>query len=158
MTINLFITAIISGLVGFIPTYLAAILKYRKELESEYDKDLRNKRIEAYKVLWCHLQPLAKYARIEPFSYNKVNTLLVDLRKWYFENGGIYLTENSRDRYFDLMDELQKISLSNNTKSVVDQTNREIIEFDGVRELGSLLRTDFTRDIGTRRDPKLGYD
>jgi hypothetical protein len=49
------VVAIIAGIFGIISgalvTYVGAVLKFRKDLESEYDKDLRSKRIESYKEL-----------------------------------------------------------------------------------------------------------
>jgi hypothetical protein len=50
VTINDTLLAIIvSGLIGVVSTWLAAILKFRKDIEIEYDKDLRAKRLEVYK-------------------------------------------------------------------------------------------------------------
>jgi hypothetical protein len=98
--------ALITGLIGLasgaILAYLGAILKFRKDLEAEYDKDLRNKRMEAYKDLWSHLQVLARYDRPKPLNRQTLEELTVAMREWYFEIGGLYLSEEARKSYFDL--------------------------------------------------------
>ncbi|MCY7283750.1 MAG: hypothetical protein LH679_09965 [Cyanobacteria bacterium CAN_BIN43] len=66
------VIAIITGLFGIVSgvtlAYLGAVLKFQKDLEAEYDKDLRNRRIEVYKELWKPLQLLARYDRPEPLT------------------------------------------------------------------------------------------
>lgn len=49
--------------------YLATIAKIKKDLEATYDRDLRDKRLEVYKELWKHREPLAQYARPHPFLW-----------------------------------------------------------------------------------------
>jgi hypothetical protein len=46
---------IITAGIGILGTYLAAIQKYRKDLEAEFDKNLRSDRIKAYTNLWICL-------------------------------------------------------------------------------------------------------
>ena len=98
--------AIITGLFGILSgallAYLGAILKFRKDLEAAYDKDLRNKRIEVYTELWNQLQLLARFDQPEPLTPNTLEKLTVAMRKWYFETGGLYLSEAARITYFDL--------------------------------------------------------
>jgi heme exporter protein D len=43
--------AIIGGLIGFISTYVVAVVKVRQDLRAEYDKDLRERRIPEYSKL-----------------------------------------------------------------------------------------------------------
>ncbi|HET7148529.1 MAG TPA: hypothetical protein VFI73_08540 [Candidatus Nitrosopolaris sp.] len=41
--------ALIAGGIGFATTHVTTIVKAKKELKGQYDIDLRNKRIEAYR-------------------------------------------------------------------------------------------------------------
>jgi hypothetical protein len=144
--------AIITGLFGIasgaLVAYLGAILKFRKELEAEYDKDLRSKRIEVYKALWDPLQALARYDRPKPLSPQTLEELTVAMRNWYFEVGGLYLSEDARTSYFDLKQAIQDI-LNNRKyrpKDMLDPHDSKI-----VLEQGSLLRARLTQDVGTRK-------
>ena len=58
--IDTILIALISGIVGFVPTYLSAILKFRKDLESEYDKDLRQNRINVYQGVVEEIRTVSK--------------------------------------------------------------------------------------------------
>jgi hypothetical protein len=156
ITINdTILVALISGLIGFIPTYLGAIVKFRKDLEAEYDKDLRNKRIVVYKDLWKRLQPLAKYSPPEPITYNKIKEILSSLRQWYFEIGGLFMSENSRVSYFTLMDKLKET-----TEHFTQRDDNLLPEeiYEDIRQLSSNLRTYLSKDVGTRQRPRLNYD
>jgi hypothetical protein len=149
------IVAIITGALGIVGTYLSAILKFRNDLKAKYDIDLRDKRIEVYKELWKRLQLLAKYSPPTPFTYNKIRELLADLRAWYFEVGGLFLSESSRDAYFallDKMDEVLKYPVAHSDEVLSDDIREEI------RQKSSTLRTQLAKDVGTRQESRFKYD
>jgi hypothetical protein len=146
------VVAIISGLFGIVTgalvTYVSAILKFRKDLEAEYDKDLRSKRIEVYMELWKHLQILARYDRPKPLNKQTLQELTVAMRQWYFEVGGLYLSENTRNVYFDLKKAIQTI-LENDKYQAGELL--DIIDSANILEKASLLRARLTKDVGTRK-------
>jgi hypothetical protein len=145
------ITAILGAVVGAIATYLVAILKLRRELEYKYDTDLRDKRIPQYLELWKLLEDLAKYARPKRLTFDDLSTLTASLRQWYFEKGGLFLFDKSRDVYFALQDEIKAaLDKSNAPQSDVDEPT-----YEKLREAGSALRTALTQDVGTRKPPRL---
>jgi transposase len=46
---------------------------------------------------------LARLARIDPgfsLTYNSVKSIVTDMHEWYFKEGGIYLSKNSRNHIF----------------------------------------------------------
>lgn len=135
-----FLKAVLGAVLGAIGGYLLLYMKVREELEAEYDKDLRAKRREVYAALWKLLQPLAKYSPPEPLTLESLQRLSAALRKWYFEVGGLYMSNGTRDAYFALQDELTCANPSG----------------EKARELGSLLRTATTRDVGARNEPLAG--
>ena len=79
-------------------------LKVRDDLTIEYDKDLRARRITCYEKLLALMLPLAKYPEPDPLSHSRLRLLAINLRRWYFEGGGLYMSEQTRDTYFDLQD------------------------------------------------------
>jgi hypothetical protein len=145
------VVAVTSGLasaaVGGVLTYVTTVLKIRRDLAAQYDADLRRDRIAVYKELWKNLQPLAKYAPGQILTCNGAHDLASVLRAWYFEEGGLYLSEPAREAYFQLQDGL---------KTVQDHSDRPVGDLlPTLMALGSELRTQLTHDVGTRAQPML---
>jgi hypothetical protein len=149
------VAALVGAFAGMAGTYIAAILKYKKELEAEYDKTLRARRIEAYQALWKCTELFAKYVPPKAtISMADLRGFAVALRRWYFETGGMFLTVKSREAYFALMDSLKSLLEREHCLSddqMLDDTGRETI-----RQKASDLRTSLVQDVGARRECELG--
>ena len=146
------LTLIIGALIGFVSTYLAAVVKLRKELEQEYDKNLRAKRIEMYAPLWQLTSLFPKYGTRQPVTIANVQSLSDNLRHWYFDQGGMFLTPESRDRYFALQEALKPVVQSQDPPA----NELPLEQFEAFRKKGSELRTALVIDVGTRKDPTIG--
>lgn len=142
---------------GSAGTYVAIQWKLRAELEGKYDQSLRSARIKVYQTLWVSLQPLAKYARPGPVTYQAVARLSEELRVWYFEIGGLYFSGPARDAYFTLQDGLAEVQREGLAKGA-RESELDDDTFERLRQLGSALRTAMAADVGTRRGPLLGED
>lgn len=142
--------ALLGLVVGAIGSYVGLYWKIKKELEAQYDKDLRMERVKAYTALWKVLQALAKYSRPEPVTASSLMKLSAALRQWYFEVGGIFMSTRTRDAYFALQDEIQRHLLR--YQQHVDQS-LEDNDFEAIRRAGSRLRTATTVDVGSRKEP-----
>ena len=147
-----FSMALLTGLIGIISgvilTYLGTVLKFRKDLEAEYDKDLRNRRLDAYKDLWKHLQLLARYDRPKPLTCQTLEELSVAMRTWYFETGGLYLSEETRKSYFVLKKAIRDLIASGKypaEKTLDGEDGKAMVE------QASVLRARLTQDVGTRK-------
>jgi hypothetical protein len=139
----------VAGLVSAVLTHFSTRAKLRLDLAAEYDKKLQENRLEAYKELWAMLEPLAKYGRGK-VTYNILQKVSDSSRKWYFQTGGIYLTERSRKPYFDWKQAMQ--NLMDNPQLAGEPE----LELKGellapVIQTGSTLRTALSDDIGTKR-------
>jgi len=146
------VAAVTSGLasavVGGALTYVTAVLKIRRDLAAQYDADLRRDRITVYKQLWCKLEPLAKYAPAKALTCDDAHGLATALRSWYFEEGGLFLSEPARNAYFGLQEALKTVS--EHSKQRLPDPMLALL-----MERGSELRTQLTRDVGTRAQPML---
>jgi hypothetical protein len=141
--------------------YVGTRRRVLAELEGRYDAELRDSRLRVYPELWAALEPLAKYAREPPGRprRNEIEELARSLRRWYFEKGGLYLSAESREAYFQLQDALTAVIESErwnagarSSEAIDSQT------FDALRQIGSWLRTTLTYDVGTRRRFSLAPD
>jgi hypothetical protein len=92
---------------GFL-AYLTAVQKIRKDIEAEFDKDLRRKRIEAYQYLWENLKVLT-HTEIIDFHLVKSRELIIlyiNLHKWYFKSG-MFMSISSRKHFDELKDNMR---------------------------------------------------
>jgi hypothetical protein len=143
---------VLAAAVGAISGILTTSWKTRKDLESQYDIDLRKSRIEAYKKLWGHLEPLADYAPPAELTYDALGKLSEELRTWYFTTGGLFLSVKTRAPYFHLQQALTELATSHSGRGgdALDPSTSRV-----VRTLGSRLRTSTTEDVATRVGPRL---
>lgn len=146
------ITGLISGLVSAVITYFVTLSKVRLDLTVEYDKKLRAERLEAYKLLWKELKPLARYSPENPLTYQIIYDTAGKMRDWYFDDGGgIYLSRQSRMPYFRLKKSMQKIIDDGNLQSNKNEPLK--INLENMLEQGRILRESLSDDIGTQREP-----
>jgi hypothetical protein len=108
--------ALLVGLLGLIGGLVSSIISYRQgglrvaqDLQIEYDKDLRQRRIQSYTTLWQSLRLLAKYPEPETLTHVQLKWLGHRLREWYFDGGGMVLSDKAREAYFDLQDGIKII-------------------------------------------------
>jgi hypothetical protein len=146
-----FATTVVGAGLGLLTGVVLALLGSRQRLEVEYDIELRKHRIEAYQALWKILEPLAYYSPPSAVTYAVARDLSQALRSWYFEVGGLFLSEGSREAYFDLQKGLGGV-----IKEPLDGRYRPLgpRRFDRLRSLASTLRTASTQDVATRVKPK----
>lgn len=136
-----FITGVVTALLAAVGTYYTT----RRNLQVQYDADLRRLRIDAYKDLWKRLDALAKYGRPQTLASDDAQALGRSLREWYFEVGGIFLSRQTRSDYFALQDAIEELAPPSTSRAFGKADD------DFLRVLGSRLRTGMTRDVGTRQ-------
>lgn len=144
------LTLVLGGLVSAVGTFVAT----RNKLRSDYDADLREKRITVYVVLWSRLEPLAKYGRDSPLTEPGLVALAGSLRSWYFRTGGLFLSTASRANYFALQEVLVLI-VGGWGQQGPDRWELTPAAWHHLRTCASRLRTSLTVDVGTRAQPAL---
>jgi hypothetical protein len=145
------VTTVLGAGLGLFTGAVLAVIASRKRLEVEYDIALRKDRIEAYQALWKILEPLAYYSPQSAVTYAVARDLSKALRSWYFEVGGLFLSEETREAYFDL----QK-ALGGAIKEPLDVEDVSLgpQRFERLRAIASKLRTTSTQDVATRVKPR----
>jgi hypothetical protein len=139
-----------AGLVSAILTHFSTRAKLRLDLAAEYDKQLQEKRVAGYQKLWGMLEPLARYGRDRPVTYAVIRSISEQTRTWYFQTGGIYLTQRSRKPYFKWKAAMQPVLDAGDVGGQPDaEINSNQLEL--ILETGSRLRTSLSDDIGTKR-------
>ena len=85
-------------------------LKTNQSLQVEYDQDLRKRRIDSYIALWSYTMPLARYPEPGPLPYKRAGQLATTFRNWYFNGGGLFMSERTRNVYFAFQDALKIVA------------------------------------------------
>jgi hypothetical protein len=143
---------VLSAGVGAIAGVVSTAWKSRKDLEAQYDIDLRERRIEAYSELWTLLEPLAYHFAPGPVTRGSARELGDSLRSWYFTKGGLVLSAGTRPAYFNLQQALEGTTdLPADHPGALEKRQLEIL-----KALASRLRTSTTRDVATRIGSRLG--
>jgi hypothetical protein len=144
------LTGLIAGGITAVVTYLATLARARLDLSIEYDKELRQERLAAYQDLWKRLKPLARYSAEQPLTRQVVRATSESMRDWYFDVGGIYLSQLTRGPYFDLKEAMQLLIDSPEWRKEPDQVLPDPA-LQPLLKCGTTLREALSNDIGTRR-------
>lgn len=123
--------------------------RLRRELELLYDRDLREKRVAAYQELWRRTKRVPRHRLAGEVTRNTMREVREDWHDWYYDGGGIYMSEAVRSKYFDATQALEDAA------DVVDDRVLSPGEYDGVYARVKALRDALTGDIGARLEPRL---
>lgn len=113
--------------------------------------ELRDLRLKVYPMVWNETSTFSRWPRTNA-TYDDLRGFHATLRKWYYEVGGIYLSENSRARYGELQ-ELAEAHLG--TRGVVLAEHLPGAVYEDLMESCSAFRTSLTEDLESRRQRSL---
>ncbi len=110
------------------------------------DSDLRAHRIEVYSELWKGTSLLPQWPRNQQLTYPQLQQFRTDLRDWYFERGGMYLSHNAFEAYRNVQEALGAVLAESKDCPVKDH------DYDSVRTQCSKLRSELANDLLSRRE------
>ena len=143
-------TVIVSALVGGIVSYVGALWKNMLGERSRIDESLREARIDVYKTIWRLTGLLPQWPKSDDVTYKNLLRLSEDVRDWYFDKGGIYLSEEARTSYGNLQETLTHIVGTQASGKMSDE------HYETARAKCSLLRSELTKDLLSRRRTLFG--
>ena len=146
------VVAIVSAVLSAIAAFFAARQSFRQELLSAYDETMRTARIEAYKGVWVLTGILPKFAQTAPVDAELLKSTSVKMRDWYFSGSGMFLTDKSRDAYFDLQKQI-----AHYVAVLAHVAPRPLSEpeYELLRLCASTLRSNLCTDLNSRMQPVL---
>jgi len=138
---------IVAGLAAWLGKVWADRIAQANKLLVDIDLDLRERRIPVYARLWKATALLPKWPRATTVTYQQLRKFSESLRRWYFEEGGMYLSRSThKGAYMPLQDTLADILRSHKSGPISDE------HYELVRECCSALRTALAGDIESRRE------
>src|SRR4051794_8281989 len=142
---DVLLQALVPALIGAVVAFIGALYSNALERRTKIDESLRDKRIDLYQKLWAKTKLLPKWPRSSDVTYEQLFGLSEELRDWYFDEGGIYLSAKARAVYGDLQDAIGAVLQGHKSGPVSD------LDYASVRAKCSALRTELTTDLLSRR-------
>lgn len=144
---NQFVVLLVGGLLGGMLKYLFDLLKAKMDYRFDTFSELQKDRFEAYKKLWAISKIIPRWPRREHVTSAELENTSVLLRDWYYDTGGILLTERTKEKFLKIQAELNRyIAESENGGTLeIDHTI-----YDHLHKVFSELRTELTIDLMSR--------
>ena len=101
------------------------------------------------------LEPLSRYGRSQQVTPAVLRDVSDKTRAWYFQTGGIYLTQRSRGPYFKWKALMQPVLDHDATSTQQVQAAVPEQQLSPILAAASELRTALSDDIGTKRLSRL---
>ena len=133
------------GLLGaIIGLAVAAVLALINSWLSDREKvaeGVRDQRIRTYPAVWERTSVVSRWPRTDATREHATH-LHLDLRKWYYSGGGLFLSEDAQDRYEHLQVVLEAI--------IAGSSSEPLHEYDSLMEAAHWFRAGLAEDLRTR--------
>jgi len=154
----MFSDPVIAALLGALGATLVALINGVLSSRQKVRDELRDIRLEKYPDAWKLTSSVPRWPRAD-LTYADLRLLHRELKNWYFDVGGLYMSENARARYGDVQGLLEAY-LEGRQESDSDavpgsagasaQGGSETV-YEAIMETCSAFRTSLTEDLATRR-------
>jgi len=134
-------TVLLTTISAFLGALVSHFLTQRRGLDLAVYKH----RGEVYKLLWQKTSLLPNWPRRKDVTYALIRALSVELRTWYFEVGGVYLSDPARKAYGNLQTVLNKFETAPDSETLATE------HYDLLRDRCSDLRSELTHDLLSRK-------
>jgi hypothetical protein len=138
--------AVVTAVLGLLTAGVLALINSWITTRAGIDVDLRSQRLKVYPTLWKATCAVSRWPRMK-ITRGQLEKLHEIYRSWYYDEGGLFLSESARARYGDVQQLIATL--------LEHQSPREyVLVEDLYTELmltTSALRTALTEDLDTRR-------
>jgi hypothetical protein len=135
----------VDGLLGaIIGLAVAAVLAIINSMLSDREKvaeGVRDQRIRTYPAAWERTGVVSRWPHTDATRAH-ASRLHLDLRRWYYSGGGLFLSEDARERYEHLQVVLEAI--------VAQDPERPLEEYDDLLEAAHWFRLGLADDLRIR--------
>jgi hypothetical protein len=135
----------VDGLLGaIIGLAVAAVLAIINSWLSDRQKvaeGVRDERIRTYPAVWERTSVVSRWPRTDATREHATH-LHLDLRKWYYSGGGLFLSEDTQDRYEHLQVVLEAV--------IARSASEPLHEYDQLMDAAHWFRAGLAEDLRTR--------
>jgi hypothetical protein len=140
------------ALIGIAGTVLGALVNGALATRAKVNEEMRQLRLNSYPLLWQLTSSFSRWPRMTN-TYADLEELHRWFRSWYYEAGGLHLSENSRARYKEVQELMAAHLGASGGQATPAQPRGPILDdvYGGLQEACSALRTALTEDLESRR-------
>lgn len=135
------IKPLVSLLIGGV---LGGLITTYYNLRKQIVLDIWQERFIQYKKLWSLSGVISKWPKNDKITYGSLYKLSLELKNWYFNDGGLLFSKKSRNCYEDLQELISKHIRVDATETLSNEV------YDLIRQAFSALRTQMTEDMSSR--------
>jgi hypothetical protein len=145
-------TPLFIALVGIAGAVLGAVVNGALATRAKINEEMRQLRLNSYPLLWQLTSHFSRWPRMTN-TYSDLEKFHGSFRSWYYDTGGLHLSENSRARY----GEVQELMATNlgalEGQPMPAQPSDPIpdLVYSGLLDACSALRTALTEDLESRK-------
>jgi hypothetical protein len=144
-------SGIVGATAGGLVTWWTTRSRLRTELAYGYDKELRSERVAIYRKLWAITASLPRYYWPMKPSRSDLRRLIEEFHGWYFQDGGLFLTRETKAAYLEMMNRLD--DAAGREADDVAQVSDAILT--SLFEAGESLRVQLANDVGAGHRPRV---
>jgi hypothetical protein len=135
---------------ALISALILALVNSAISARAGIDEYLRAQRLELYPPLWNATAAISRWPRVD-INWDALKQLHGQLRSWYYEKGGLFLSESARKRYGDVQELIE--TLLSHTKEPASLL--AVDAYTDLMETASAMRTALAEDLDTRKRKSL---
>ena len=139
----------ISGLVGAVIGGITTWWRLNRELRHGYDRALTSERLLVYRKLWALTEIAPRYRLFKPPSPKELRTAQESLHDWFFNTGGLFLSQPARDAYFCLQNALLRAEWASTDDEKTEDMEQRLLD------AGEDLRRQLVQDVGSAQQSVL---
>lgn len=140
-------------LIGIAGALLGGLVNSALATREKVSEEMRQLRLTSYPALWKLTGDFSRWPRMTN-TYVDLDALHGQLRSWYYDVGGLHLSENSRARYGDvqaLMDVHLRVHDHDTTTPAQADETVSGGAYESLMDACSALRLALTEDLESRK-------
>lgn len=94
---------VVAAIAGIVVASSVALVKAAIASRGQENEELRTLRLKVYPAVWRLTSMVPRWPQADP-TYRDLWRLHLEPRTWYYDSGGLYLSENARTRYGEMQE------------------------------------------------------
>jgi len=126
--------------------FLGVVFKYWFDYRGMVYKELWTKRYCTYKKMFLLTGIMSQYPNHSKVTYDELFKRSEEMRDWFFADGGLLVSTKTRNKYFKVQKNIQKVLEA----ATAERQSDIIVEYEGIMALLSELRRAMVDDLMSR--------
>jgi hypothetical protein len=146
------------ALIAIAGSIVGAFVNGALATRAKVNEEMRQLRLSSYPLLWQMTSQFSRWPRM-PSTYADLDDLHRWFRSWYYEAGGLHLSENSRTRYGEAQELMAAHLGALESKEISSQSPMPVPDdvYGRLLDSCSALRIALTEDLESRRQRSVLY-